>query len=468
MSKKKFALFFLFGGLLLLSCSRKSGNDYVVKVGTQQLDRQTFLAQYERTRDFARSKEFTVGQVRSVLDQTIVPMLLFQAEGYRRHLDEDSAFVAYLKDEKKRLLITSDGPLYRSIVKGDFQATDQEVQDFYNHLGVEIKVAHLLVKSQHLADSLYQLLQQGADFAALTRQYSVDRRTASRGGVIPRFIQWGNMAPAFQEAAFRLQEGEISPPVKTPYGYHLIKLIQKQPRERPKLTEMEAQIRKQIEQNKKNLFIQKYLMGLYEQYKVTLNGSLVHKLLRAVGRNGELLAGRLSREDLDSTLVSYDGGSWSVREFILRYNGIPVQSRIPLRTPEGVEDYVKMTIVPDLLYQEALRRGLDKDEEFLREVTRMKNSLVGRFCQNKLVTTAVSVSEQEVLNFYNQNKTRFGNRPANEVMPLLQRMLRSNKMKQKRTEVLEELRARYPVQYNDEVLVQVVAQLNEDRSARTN
>ncbi len=468
MNTQKLALLIILAGLLFLQCSRKSGSDYVVKVGDQRLDSETFLVQYERTRDFARSKEFTVGQVRAVLEQTIVPMLLFQAEGYRLHLDQDSAFVAYLKDEKKRLLITGDGPLYHSIVKGNFEATDQEVQDFYDHLGVELKVAHLLVKSQHLADSLYQLLQDGADFDALTFQYSVDRSTATRGGVIPRFISWGNMAPAFQEAAFRLQEGEISAPVKTPYGYHIIKLIQKQSRERKPLADLQEQIRRKIEQNKKNLFIEKYLMNLYDQYQVNLDEQLVHQLLRAVGPNGKLLEERFSEQELEKPLVTFEGGSWSVGEFIRRYDGIPPQSRIPLRTPEGVEDYVKMTIVPDLLYQEALRRGLDKNDEFLKEFTRMKNSLVGRYCQNKLVTTAVAVSEQEALDFYNQNKTRFGNRPAKEVMPLLQRMLRSNKMKQKRTEVLEALRTRHPVEYNEQALVQVVARLNEDKVALAN
>ncbi len=72
-------------------------------------------------------------------------------------------------------------------------------------------------------DELYDSLQAGSDFAELARTYSEDN-SASRGGDLGYFTQ-GRMVPAFDSAVFAMKKGEISKPVKTRFGYHLIKLL---------------------------------------------------------------------------------------------------------------------------------------------------------------------------------------------------------------------------------------------------
>jgi len=72
-------------------------------------------------------------------------------------------------------------------------------------------------------DDLYDSLQAGSDFADLARTYSQDN-SASRGGDLGYFTQ-GRMVPAFDSAVFAMKKGEISKPVKTQFGYHLIKLL---------------------------------------------------------------------------------------------------------------------------------------------------------------------------------------------------------------------------------------------------
>lgn len=98
-----------------------------------------------------------------------------------------------------------------------------------------IEVAHILinvhekrddVEAKKTAQELYNMLQQGADFAELAQKYSSDA-TASKGGVLPAF-GLGAMVKPFEDAAFALAKpGDISLPVKTRYGYHIIKLIEK-------------------------------------------------------------------------------------------------------------------------------------------------------------------------------------------------------------------------------------------------
>ena len=88
----------------------------------------------------------------------------------------------------------------------------------------EIGVAHIQVENKELADKLYECLQQGGDFTELAMQFS---KCPSRknGGVVPSFGK-GVVQPEFEAAAFTLQIGEVSKPVKTVLGWHIIKRLE--------------------------------------------------------------------------------------------------------------------------------------------------------------------------------------------------------------------------------------------------
>jgi peptidyl-prolyl cis-trans isomerase SurA len=105
----------------------------------------------------------------------------------------------------------------------------------------EIKVAHLMIRANRNAatadsltakkkiDELYTRLKKGENWDKLVAQFSEDAGSAANGGELPPFGT-GRMIPSFEEAAFKLQKsGDIAAPVQTPYGWHVIKLIEKQP-----------------------------------------------------------------------------------------------------------------------------------------------------------------------------------------------------------------------------------------------
>ena len=89
--------------------------------------------------------------------------------------------------------------------------------------------ANLVQAAMAEMDSLKNLLNNGASFAELARNYSDDKQTAMNGGVLPWFTAT-EMVPEFAEAALKLKNnGDVSPVVRTPYGLHLIKLLDRQP-----------------------------------------------------------------------------------------------------------------------------------------------------------------------------------------------------------------------------------------------
>ena len=126
---------------------------------------------------------------------------------------------------------------------GSIEVTRRDVKDFYetykDSLGLipqRFKVAHIFInpkaterlekKAENLAESLLDSLKQGADFSELAREYSDDPASASQGGDLG-FVERGKFYSEFEAAAFSLAPGELSRVIKTPAGYHIIKLLER-------------------------------------------------------------------------------------------------------------------------------------------------------------------------------------------------------------------------------------------------
>jgi peptidyl-prolyl cis-trans isomerase C len=87
----------------------------------------------------------------------------------------------------------------------------------------KIKCSHILVKKQSEALAILERLRKGESFANLAKELSIDKGSGKRGGDLGLFGK-GQMVKSFEEAAFRLRKGEFTQePVKTQYGYHIIK-----------------------------------------------------------------------------------------------------------------------------------------------------------------------------------------------------------------------------------------------------
>lgn len=114
--------------------------------------------------------------------------------------------------------------------------------------------AALLEKNQKTIAEIYTKLQQGENFEALAAQFSEDKSTASKGGVLQRFGAGQLSAEEFENAAFSLdKKGAISQPFETQFGWHIIKLIDKYPIQ--PLEQMKSELENKIKRDERSLII---------------------------------------------------------------------------------------------------------------------------------------------------------------------------------------------------------------------
>ena len=151
--------------------------------------------------------------------------------------------------------------------------TDAQIKDYYDgHREVYTTpqtrvVRHILVaaKDKALADKLYGQLKGGADFATLAKKYSIDPGSKSQGGELT--ITRGQTVPEFDKTAFALKTGELSKPIKTQFGWHIIQAEKPaKPRQSTPFAQVKESIRQQLLQQKRNDALQQWIDGLKKEY----------------------------------------------------------------------------------------------------------------------------------------------------------------------------------------------------------
>jgi len=156
-------------------------------------------------------------------------------------------------------------------ITGDVKVSDSDIKDYYNtHKSQYVQpqtrdVRHILVPKKALADSLYAQLKSGANFAKLAKQYSKDPGSAANGGKLT--VSKGQTVPEFDKTAFSLKTGQISQPVHTQYGYHIIQALSAvKSASTTSIAKVRASIRQQLEQQRKNDKITKWLEDTKKSY----------------------------------------------------------------------------------------------------------------------------------------------------------------------------------------------------------
>lgn len=108
------------------------------------------------------------------------------------------------------------------------KVTDKQIKDYYEQHKdqyTEVRTSHILVDNEPTAKEIEKELEKGADFAELAKKQSTDQVSAAEGGDLGYLSGASQeMDPTFLAAALKLKKGEVSEPIKTVFGYHLIKV----------------------------------------------------------------------------------------------------------------------------------------------------------------------------------------------------------------------------------------------------
>lgn len=106
--------------------------------------------------------------------------------------------------------------------RGELAVSDQEISAFLEKHPTEVLFRHVLLGTPEKAETVAKRLRGGASFAKMAAEYSLDGATAAKGGAFPP-LMYGEVIPELEEVVFRMRDGEIGGPLKSKFGYHVVR-----------------------------------------------------------------------------------------------------------------------------------------------------------------------------------------------------------------------------------------------------
>ncbi len=270
-------IFFAFLGCAKQGEEKKG--PYLAKVGSAKITQADFEREMKNLPPFAQKLFEGKGGKEKFLDELIKKELLYQ-EALKKGLDKDAEFKEKVEDFKKISLISQ---VLEKEIETKVTVTEQDVKDYYekhkNELAAisQIRAKHILVKTEAEAKKILESIKKGEDFGKLAQKYSIDKGSAKNGGDLG-FFSAGQMVPEFEAAAAQLDIGKVSEPVKTKFGYHIIKVVDKKTGKPLEFEKIQNNIFQRLTAEKQKEVFDTFIENLRKSYKVEINQDAVSKL----------------------------------------------------------------------------------------------------------------------------------------------------------------------------------------------
>ena len=153
--------------------------------------------------------------------------------------------------------------------------TDADVKSYFTRQGAtldkpeQVRARHILVPDLKTAQTVEAKLKSGAKFEDLAKQFSTDPASKDKGGELGWFGHNQMVAP-FDKAAFSLPIGQVSAPVKSPFGYHVIQVEEKKPAVKATLANSSDQIRQTLAQQQQQAQVPVFMQDLRSKANITV------------------------------------------------------------------------------------------------------------------------------------------------------------------------------------------------------
>lgn len=237
------------------------------RVLDQLIDRQLIE---QKMKEKGLMEEVSDDKVEARLDKIVKDSQFKSKEELGKRLEQAGRSLDGIRKQLKQSLAMQ--MLFDEVLK-DIEVTDKEIKANYE----EISASHILIKNEEKSDKeakdkaeeAIEEIEAGTEFSKVAKEYS-EGPSAKRGGKLGSFNR-GKMVEAFEDEAFQLEEGEISNPVKTKFGYHVIKVTDKKEAEGQEFKKQKTKIKDKLLNQKKKEAFDKWISEQKDGAEVVIN-----------------------------------------------------------------------------------------------------------------------------------------------------------------------------------------------------
>lgn len=244
-----------------------AGKDYVVlKVGGESIKNSEVIETWNGLFPGGKAPDFNSfdENIRQNVLRGLVSERLIYAEAVKAGYDKNA-------DVKRRLEHLAKQVVMQGFMedKAKNMVTDDQLREAYAEKAnaakgqEEVRARHILVSAEDEAKKIAEQIKKGGDFEKLAKEKSTDKGSGANGGELGWFTK-DRMVPDFANAAFKLKKGEVSAPVKSEFGWHIIKVEDRRALQVPSFEELKEGLKVEVA----NKAVQTYVEGLLKKSEV--------------------------------------------------------------------------------------------------------------------------------------------------------------------------------------------------------
>ena len=384
----------LFG--ILLGCAENHS------VAARIADRTVTLDQVERVWDKLPQEQKKSKQ--DVLE-TLINRELLLLEAKNRELDKSAQVLASLEHVRQQRAVER---LIENEVKSRVTVSDEEIRTYYENSGLrtkrEVRGRHIMVKTAAEAQTLYQALLDGEDFAELARRFSMDRQTADKGGDLGYWDESLMIGPV-SKVLFSMQPGELSAPFQGRESYfHIVRVEDQRPLPYESL---KKRIKDRLYADRRAAQTAEFRTTIRKQF----NLQLVEETWLQLVKLGKTASHGIPEFGVDEhstrPLILYEGGQVALEQYLRWLVATSPQRRPVTVDTASIARYARRTAVDSVLLPLAAQQaGLADDDEMKRYLEKRQSVLMIEELR-RLEAEAPIVNEATMRAYYEEHLSWF-------------------------------------------------------------
>ncbi|HEA83860.1 MAG TPA: hypothetical protein ENI03_01070 [Thermodesulfobacterium geofontis] len=291
---------FIFAIFVFFSLNALAEDKILAEVGHYKLyekDVEKMIEKDMQIQQLLKSKPELKDEIVFAIVNRWVNLSLLALAGKKEGIDKNPEIKKELIEIEKNLIARK----YFEKKTANLKISESQLKEYYNKNKEKYKeaegrhVKHILIyvpqdadnatKEKYLekAKEIREKLLKGAEFEELAKKYSDDTGSKKKGGDLG-IIRKGQTIPEFEKEIFKLKPGEISKPIKSPYGYHLVKVEKIIPERIPSFEEVKNLVKQDYMQKKREEIMAQILQKLYKEYQPKIYLKLNRKEIQNEGR----------------------------------------------------------------------------------------------------------------------------------------------------------------------------------------
>ncbi|HMS64258.1 MAG TPA: peptidyl-prolyl cis-trans isomerase [Ignavibacteria bacterium] len=333
------------------------------------------------------------------------------------------------------------------------------IQDKKDSLGVVMDS----IGTYNKAVEVLARIKKGDDFALVAKEVSEDPGSKDKGGDLGYFDR-RRMVQAFDSVAFLLKAGQVSDLVRTPYGWHIIKVTEIKP-----YLPFDKQKETLIADFKKGPVFKadytKFVEKTKKDFKFEINRDGLKLMTSKMDSTRTISSFSMDSvftpEDRTKTVASYNGGDVKLQDIVV-FLGKNRDYAASMATEETLSKIINSAADSPILYKYAMKEGLEKDPEYVEQLTEYEDGLLSFKIDQEELWRNIKITPEDLQKYYESNLASYSftdsgkvkSKPFEEVKSEISNSLQQQKFKEMEKTYVESLKAKYPVKINEVVLIE--------------